>query len=89
MNVFQVRTVFERHGAVAEISGLGWGTLLSGRAGPLVGIMFELSKGTWMKGKPAVAELGKAFQVGGNARAKARRWNHLMCWRSSKWSGKG
>lgn len=24
----------------------------------------------WMKGKPAGAELGKAFQVGGTARAK-------------------
>lgn len=31
-----------------------------------------------MKGKPAGAELGRAFQAGGTARAKARRWNHPM-----------
>lgn len=60
--------------------------LLSGRGGPLGVMTFEL----WdvrMKGKPAGAEQGKAFQVGGTARAKARRWNRLLGERRSERPG--
>lgn len=52
----------------------------------MVVMTFELWD-LWMKGKPAGAELGKAFQVGGTARAQAGRWNHLMGLSSSKWPG--